>query len=252
MADLFKPNDGSRPSQLALGQMHTGETERVEGEPLAAFEAELAAATQALPAFDFAVLSAASHRVDDATPQAEAPVVASGAPWWRTWLIFPAGLLALMMATVVLPPDALENRVKGGETDLGYYLMRRGRVLPGVEKAPLAAGDRIQFTYRADLHETLVLINVDGNGDMDVFYPEDGQEPVAVLPTGRHVLEDSFVLDDAPGPETFVAVFGPGSVDEAMALVRAAYDAGGHPALEALEVSDPAVATVVIDKKDAK
>jgi|GEM_PF-1521860 len=250
MADLFQPNDGSRPSGLALARMSTGETDRVEGEPLAAFEAQVADASEALPDFDFAILSAASHRVDDRDPLAPEP--RAKITWWRSWVLIPTLSVALLFFMTIIPGPSLENRVKGpGDTDLSFYLLRRGRVLPGIERAPLRAGDRIQFTYRADRHETMVLINVDGTGAFTVFYPEVGQEPVAVLPQGRHVLEGSIEVDDAPGPESYVAVFGPGSVEGALELVQATFESGGHEALEALEETDPAVSVVVIEKKDA-
>jgi hypothetical protein len=251
MADLFQPNDGDRPSALDLGRMATGETDRVEGPELAAFEAEVSAARDALPTFDFEVLQSASHRVADDRPSMD--VFDGGSErivWWRSWILIPLLSVALLFFMTITPPNALENRIKGpGDTDLSYYLLRRGRILPGVEKAPLKPGDKVQFTYRADVYETMVLINVDGNGEYTVFYPESGQEPVEVLPGSRHVLDGSILLDGAPGPETFVAVFNPGSVERAMALVQATYEAGGHPALETLEDTDPAVAIVVIDKK---
>jgi hypothetical protein len=253
MANRSQPNDGSRLSQLALARMSTGETERIESEPLKAFEADVSAAAKAMPAFDFETLRAASHRIQDPRPTAEtAPQSPLSGPWWRTWMLGPAALVGLLLFMVVTPPSALENRVKGGETDLSYYLLRRGRVLPGIEKAPLAPGDRIQFSYRAHQHETMVLINVDGEGTFTVFYPAEGQEPMTVIPNDRHVLPGAIELDDAPGPEAFVAVFGPGSVDAALKLVRQTWEFGGHDALEALEKSDPAVAVVLIEKKDAK
>ncbi len=254
MADLFQPNDGSRPSDLDLGQMATGERDRVESPALAAFEAELGEAREAMPAFDMAILRAASHRVEDGE-RPSLDLFDGGTEqlvWWRSWILIPLASVALLFFMTITPPNDLENRLKGpGDTDLSFYLLRRGRILPGIEKAPLRAGDKIQFTYRADVYETLVLINVDGNGEFTVFHPESGDEPVPVLPGSRRVLEGSILLDDAPGPETYVAVFDPGSVEGAMELVRTTYEAGGHGALEALETTDPAVAIVVIDKKES-
>ena len=84
MADLFQPNDGTRPSRLALGQMVTGEIPRVEGPALANFEAEVRPAQESLPAFDFEVLRAASHRVEDPVPGkvAEEETPRRGTAWW--------------------------------------------------------------------------------------------------------------------------------------------------------------------------
>ncbi len=248
MKDLFDVNDGSRPSALELARQATGEAPRVESEALAAFEEKLATARKSLPDFDYQVLRAASHRVVEET--AEVPRAARR-PWWRQWFVAPA-MVAALGVLLVLPSSIVDSpgvRDKGGQTDLGYYLWRSGRVLPGIPNQPLKAGDRVQFTYRADHHDTMVLIGVDGDGVTTVFYPEDGDEPVRVLPTGRRVLEGSIKLDDAPGPESFVAVFGPGSVEAAMELVSQTYETGGHEALHALAEEDPAVSVLMVRKK---
>ena len=251
MKDLFDVNDGSRPSELELARQATGETPRVESEALAAFESELAAAREALPDFDFEVLRAASHRVVEESEEAVEAPRAAKRPWWRQWFVAPA-LVAALGVLLVLPSSIIDSpgvRDKGGQTDLGFYLWRSGRVLPGIPNQPLKAGDRVQFTYRADHHETMVLIGVDGDGVYTVFYPDDGEDPVRVLPTGRRVLEGSIELDDAPGPESFVAVFGPGSVEAAMELVSETYETGGHEALHALADEDPAISVVGVRKK---
>ncbi len=251
MKDLFDVNDGTRPSRLELGKQSTGEQSREESEALIAYEAELTEVRESLPAFDFEVLSAASHRVEEEASPAQRAAPEAKRPWWRQWFIAPMlvaamGLLLVFPSTLV---DAPGVRDKGGQTDLAFYLWRSGKVLPGIQHQPLRAGDRVQFTYRADHHETMVLIGVDGDGVYTVFYPDEGDDPVRVLPTGRRVLEGSIKLDDAPGPETFVAVFGPGTVEAAMELVEQTYVAGGHEGLRELAESDPAVSVVSVRKK---
>jgi len=99
------------------------------------------------------------------------------------------------------PPD-VPIRLKGA-VDLSFYVMQEGSVHPGVEGEVLREGDRIQFTYLAAGHESVVLLSIDGDGVVTVFYPEVGEDPEPVVPDGPRVLEGSIELDDAPGPEVF-------------------------------------------------
>ena len=230
-------------SRLQLGRMAAGEVEREASPALAAFEEEVAATT--LPAFDWVALQAASHRIEEPAPEPEAP------PWWRSWfrVLLPVAVAMLALVAIRMPEDAGTHGTKG-HADLDFFVEVDGAVRPGIEGETLTPGDRVQFTYRADGLDNLVLINVDGTGSLSVFYPEDPDgEPMPVVPGGRQLLEGSFRLDDAPGPEVFVAVFGVGSVDEAVELVADTYDEGGHDALERLPETDDGIDVVRVEKQ---
>lgn len=245
---LLRINDGARPSRLALALALTGEAEPIEGPEAEAYAAEVQAAKAALPAFDFEVLRAASERLDEhplARPEPEA------APWWRRFFIVPVLALAAAALISVNLPDEPSRRSKGS-ADLDFLVLRDGQVTPGVEGEALSAGDRVQFTYDADGLDSLVLLSVDGAGTLSQFYPARGDTPVAVVPGERRVLEGSIVLDDAPGPELFVAVFGPSDVEEAKELVMQAWEAGGAAAVQALKDSDPALDVVTIGKTEGR
>lgn len=235
-------NDGSKASALRIARHHTGE------EPLSAVDLAGAAATLAaleeekerVPPFDWAVLSAAAHRVEEL----RSPVVAPRRSWW--WGLLPALALGLALVFLRIPPEG--NRLKG-EVDLGFYLLRDGQVLPGDPDGPVRADDRIQFTYHAATYDSIVLLSLDGRGQLTVFYPESGEEPQPVIPGETHVLEGSIRLDDAPGPETFIAFYGVDSVSEARERAQGAWKEEGIAGLRALADQSPDVALLVLERR---
>ena len=127
------------------------------------------------------------------------------------------------------------GRLKGGESDLGFYVNHDGAVLPGDPSTPVRTGDAVQFTYRTSA-DHLVLLSVDADGVVSVFWPAPGHgastdRGVDVVPGERHVLDGSVILDDAPSPEVFVGFFGDWTVDAARARASGAYASGGIEAV---------------------
>ncbi len=235
-------NDGSRPSALRIARHHTGE-EPLSAAELAGAAAELAALEAEkgrVPAFDWTVLSAAAHRVE----QPRTPAVAPRRSWW--WGFLPALAVGLVLVFMRIPPEG--NRLKG-EVNLGFYLLRDGQVLPGDPDGPVRADDRIQFTYHAATYDSIVLLSLDGRGQLTVFYPETGEEPQPVIPGETHVLEGSIRLDDAPGPETFIAFYGVDSVSEARERAQGAWKEEGIAGLRALAAQSPDVALLVLERR---
>ena len=258
-------NTGSRPSRLALARHATGEArlpDALVAQPdAAAFLASLEAERARVEPFDFEVLRARSERLGD-----EAPPTSATAPWWRrTWFAAPVLALAAALfavrapdpaarppadatdAAASTPPESGPNRLKG-EADLGFYVLRGDRVYPGDPSETFRAGDRLQFTYRGP-YSSLVLLSVDGDGRLTVFYPEAGERGVPLVPGDRHVLDGSIVLDDAPGPEVFLGFFGDGwTVSRAREAALAAYASGGAAALVAL-ADEPSVSAVPLERE---
>jgi hypothetical protein len=237
----FDINDGSRKSLLEKGRDLTGET---EGPDDTAYAREVGDAAEHIVGFDWEILKKRAARLQDEEEAYRAPEPAKR-PWWRiAWLVpVLAGAFALLLFVKPEPT----NRAKG-DVELEFMVLDEGQIRPGIEGEPLNAGDQIQFTYRAPGLDTLVLLSIDGSGTLTVFHPDEGDTPLAIIPGEKHVLDGSIILDDAPGPEVFVAVFGPGTVDEATELAAAAFEEGSHDAVEGLETTDPAIATVRINK----
>ncbi len=235
-------NDGSRPSTLRIARHQTGEQSLGSDElakaasTLSALEAEKGR----VPPFDWTLLTAAAHRVEEPRPRPSAPV--------RRWLwgLIPA--MAMLLALVILRVPEGPNRSKG-DVDLGFYLLRNGVVLPGDPDGPVQAGDRVQFTTHAGSHDRLVLLSMDGRGQLTVFYPETGEQPEAVIPGETHVLPGSIRLDDAPGPEIFVAFYGVDSVREAKERALWAWKEEGIAGLRELADEDPDVAILVLARR---
>lgn len=135
-----------------------------------------------------------------------------------------------------LPYDGL----KGGAR-VGFFVKDEAGARFGKAGEELRAGDRIQFAVRDDeLHPTMVLVGIDGRGDVTVVAAEDtaaarakGDAAAPSHPTGPRLLPVSLVLDDATGAERFFVVYGDGSVDEVTRAVEAAARelAAGRPNL---------------------
>ncbi len=245
----FSPNDGGRPSRLDLARQLTGELPRDASPELDALEAEVASARAVLPPFDPELLRAAAARQEEAERRGQRPATAvQRVRWWRSWFtaLVPALACALALYALRAPEDA-GNRLKGG-VDLDFYVLQGAEVKPGVEGEVLAAGDRVQFTYRAAGHDTLVLVGVDGEGAVSLYYPERGDAPEAVEPWDRRVLEGSIELDDAAGPEVFVALFSVESASEGLELVEEIYAEGGWGAVVRWAKDAPDADALVVEK----
>jgi hypothetical protein len=246
-------NPGTRPSRLALARHATGEAPLPSPDPTTQrWLAGLAAERARMEPFDFEVLRARAARLADEPP---ARREAAAPPWYRrVWLAVP--LLAFAAAAVIAvrapdgdcgPGDLPCNRIKG-DVDLGFFVLRDGRVYPGDPGERLRAGDRVQFTYRAP-YASVVLLSVDGLGRLTVYYPEAGERGVAIVPGERHVLDGSILLDDAPGPEVFLAFFGEAwTVSRARDTVEDTLGSEGVAGLAAL-AEDPTIAALPLEKE---
>ena len=241
---IFDVNAGSRPSQLELARRLSGELARDHSEAEDALEAAIASSAPALAEFDFEILSSAAERFAEEPRVGEARSEDAALPWWRSWWLVPALAAALAVLIFIIPRD--HSAVKGG-ADLDFVVLVDGELRPGTEGAVLREGDRLQFSYYAPGYNDLVLVSIDGDGVLSVYYPFEGDTPLPIVPGERHFLDGSIQLDGADGPEVFVVVFGSGSVEGALELVELAYATGGHGAVQALR-DEPGVDTIRIEK----
>ena len=98
--------------------------------------------------------------------------------------------------------------IKGWQPALRVVVRRGGEVFEAHDGDHLAAGDALRFVVARPPGEHLLVVSVDGAGQVNVYFPYrgEGSAPVGVsrpleLPAG------SIVLDRAPGPERVFAVF---------------------------------------------
>lgn len=241
----FPINDGARPSRLELDRRAAGE---LPGPVPATHSAELDGFRAQAPPLDLAILRARAHRIttdhDAAAPKPKPKPVA--AAWWR-WLLPVVPVLAALLVVVLLPRDG--NRTRGSESYLETFVLQDGVGQPWEPGVRLREGDRVQFAYNAqDQGDTLVLLSVDGEGTLSVFWPAEGDAAEPISPLGTHLLDDSIELDGATGPEVFVAFFGEPSVGAAVEAARAAHASAGTEGLRALH-AHPDITVVVIEKE---
>ena len=238
----FEINDGRRPSHFELARRATGES---AGEVPDDFKAALESAKARVRPFDWDVLSKHAARIE------EEPVAARARP--RPWLWTLVPTLIAAMALVVLAPTSVQNRdrIKGGAfliPSVSYHVMRGEEVFAQDALPTLREGDRVLFTVDPAGHDAMVLLSVDGAGHWTTYYPTTGSSPAPVAPRPQE-LPESIQLDDAPGPEVFVAFFGVSSGEEARAMAEAAYRDGGADGLQDLARERDDVEVSVIRKE---
>jgi hypothetical protein len=148
--------------------------------------------------------------------------------------LVPAGLLAaaaaaavVMVAVRPLEPVPAE-RTKGGLSLALYARGADGRVEELLPGARVRAGDAVRFSVSTLVEGHVAVVGADAAGGVAVH-----AAPPAPLPAGKgQLLEGSLILDEAVGPERFVAVLCDGTPAAARieAAARTALAAaGGDP-----------------------
>lgn len=147
-----------------------------------------------------------------------------------TWLVAPrrrswigptlAGLTALAAALlvvwwrpappVVVPDSDVElgevaTRTKG-QARLGAHVRRGDRVFAATRDTTVRAGDALRFSVSTSQPTWIAIVGIDGTGAIAVHHPE-GPQAQAMGVGADQLLDLAVELDDAAGPETFVAVF---------------------------------------------
>lgn len=164
----------------------------------------------------------AARRLDGKhLPQGEArprPAFAS------RWMPAVAGLAAcLVLVPVVWRSGTVTDvatvapgdiRTKGG-TLLEYYVKRGGEVTPGSSAEGYRPGDELQFVCAADGHAWVTLASIDSRGHVSLYRAPAGGTPdteallsLPGLGGEKQSLPFAVTLDDAPGAELFVMIFG--------------------------------------------
>jgi len=253
-------------SKLRLDRYRAGELSPEEAAEVAARLDDRArthldgveAAARDVPKLDLGALRARAAALPDAsptevyeTPDAAEPEVIDLAarrrrivPLAVTGLLLAAGLLfAVIGGMRALDEPSGDHYAVRGDA-LSVYVAEGGELHP-YQGTPVGAGDVLGFRVVRGPHRGVVLLSVDGTGLVSVFFPAEGTDPEPLEGGGPVELPGTVMLDDAPGPELFVAVFDR-PADEAKALVQERYWTDGRTGLRALAARDDvAVAEVM-------
>ena len=260
-------SEDHRPSHLLLDRYATGE---LSDDEAAALEALLddrarkhldAIANVEVRPLDVAAIRARAAALPDADehdvyglfgprqPEAqvvqEPPSMPVPANRWR-WIGPLVGVLAAAVVLFAALPRAetVGHQFKNGEA-LVLLLAKDGALHPYVPTQAVGEGDVMGVQVGAGRYESVVVMSVDGTGAVSLFFPEAGPDPLPLDGEGLITLEGTVVLDDAPGPELFVAVYDT-PVHEALDRVREAFANRGHEGLMAWATHEPGVVAAPI------
>jgi hypothetical protein len=223
-------NPGDRPSLLAVDRVLSGEISDpavdawLETEAGRRHVAGIEASRAALGPPDLHALRArAAHDDTPATPVPQGS--ANNTRWFvLAVLVAVAALLAIRLPLGEASDPVVDPTYVGVRgASLEVYHLRANDLHP-YDDRDVGEGDVLGFLVDPGAHTGVVLLSVDGDGTVAVHYPAEGTAPEPI--DGKGPLPGSILLDDAPGPETFVAVFGT-DVRRARAALEAAWQTDG-------------------------
>lgn len=130
------------------------------------------------------------------------------------WLTPVLGLsVALGMVMLLVPSPRREAGVTLKGSPFSAVYVRRGATpRPITEGLTLRQGDAVRFFFQSDREGYLAILDLDSRRGASVLFPYGGRAPTRIAPTATRAgapLPHTIVLDDAVGPERFVAVFAP-------------------------------------------
>ncbi|MEA2695993.1 MAG: hypothetical protein QOI66_264 [Myxococcales bacterium] len=126
----------------------------------------------------------------------------------RAWIAAGGGLLAAAAALLLVGPLRIPTvpwRSKG-QGHLHLYVARSNTVRPSASGDVVAPGDRLQFTYTLAQERFFALLERDGRGAVNVFFP-DGASAALLSPGVNVSLPRSTILDDVLGEERLYGLF---------------------------------------------
>jgi hypothetical protein len=120
-----------------------------------------------------------------------------------------AVVLAVVLAVALWRPADREATYIGikGTLGLEVYCQRADQVFRVNPGERLLAEDRIRFAVSTPGPGQVMIVSVDQQGEVSLFYPAGPVEG------GRVELEGSTILDESKGPERIFAVFSGGDLD---------------------------------------
>lgn len=250
-------NTGARPSLLDLARRATGES---EGALPPAYRAALQHSEASRPPLDLEAIRERARALPSPDPLLDRQLVsppALPAPANRPrlpWLSMLAPGLALAAAAVFFvtpeaPTGPAYTGIKGGGVQLSWAVEDHGAIRHGTEDLSIDPGQRLQLQVYPGEANQLAVVSIDSTGTLTWIAPEAEAEGTVALEPGRTwLVPGALRLDDAPGPEVFVAGVGLKAEDLAKRVADA--QALGLEHLEALS-DDPALDVLVVSKAAA-
>lgn len=144
--------------------------------------------------------------------------------------------------------------VTDADVSVGFFVLRKDAPQRGFDGGTYHRDDRIRLTYSSGDLAFAFVFGIDELGAITQYYPESGDESIAIVPGRDLPLPGSIILDDYVGLERFVTIFSSKPLASA-AVSRAATEAyslarrrGGLREMGRLELEGTAQASFVIRK----
>ena len=256
---MININEGNRPSRLSLDRYIADELSDDQRTSITAYLAENADGRHHIEAieaargiynqrgnFDCASLRARATTLTDEVPVL--PEAANRPNWaWLAPVLMIAAVLLGGFLTTLQPKPSVHTTIRSSDA-LQIFQLQDDQLHPYEEGTSLGDGDVLGFKVGTAGHDAVVILSVDGNGAVSVFYPESGDQPVPLTSNGMMALPGSVILDNAPGPEIFFAVFDT-PVSKARDEAARAWQAGGMEGLQDWVNNDADVAGVAVERE---
>lgn len=94
----------------------------------------------------------------------------------------------------------------GPHPSLSVYRQRNTQIERLQPGDIVRAGDLVQLSYATAGHRSAVVVSIDGTGHVTLHSPATPDDSTIANPTGEHVLDHAFRLDDACAFERFIFV----------------------------------------------
>jgi len=129
---------------------------------------------------------------------------------WRPLVVGAAACLAALVAVwlaagIVAPEEG--PRWKGAAPSLEFRVQHEENVFVARSPAHLHPGDRIRFGTTLDHDAWLLIVNLDDEGALDVYFPPGGDRSARVSAGTGIFLPGSIRLDEHRGTERIFALF---------------------------------------------
>jgi hypothetical protein len=129
---------------------------------------------------------------------------------WRPALVAASACLLLVLGLWLLirkeeQPQAIA--FKGETPSLAFRVERQGNVFEGRPNMYLRPGDRIRFAYSIGEDAYLIIVNVDNDGRVTAYYPDETGSSLVIRKGEKVFLPGSIRLDEYIGKERIFAVF---------------------------------------------
>jgi hypothetical protein len=249
-------NEGDRLSRFTLDRYATGELSedaeddirrQLAGQPAARAHLEaIDHARSAHPRVDIEAIRARVRNTTGAPPALPAPANRPANAWIASAFLVAAVLFVGVLGVLQSPQETHTTTLRSKDVLLVYQL--RDNQLHRYGGDALRAGDVVGFKVATAGRDSVVLLSVDGAGQVSIFYPDAGETPLDLSGDDLFALPGSIILDAAPGPEFFVAVFDT-SVPTARSAAKRAWQTGGEQGLRDWIRSNPNADGVALERR---